>query len=98
MTNTELRTALERRRQDLRMSYREIQKRTSVGYNTVRRVFKDPFSVGFKTVLMVCETLGCTLMFSIENLIPDDIESGTQPPHEEVVEELHKRDGDDAMA
>ena len=92
MENTELRTSLETRRRDLNLSYKDIKQRTQLGYNTVRRAFKDPFAVNFKTVLMICETMGCTLMMAVENKIPDEIESGTQPSPEKVIEELKHRD------
>lgn len=88
MTSIELRTALERRRQDLKLSYRVLQKRTGLGYNTVRRIFTDPFACGFKNVLIVCETLGCCLVFTVEHQIGDEIVSGTQPPLDEVVQGL----------
>ena len=98
MTSIELRTALERRRQELGMSYRDIQRRTTLGYNTVRRAFTNPFTVHFKNILMICETMACTLLFSIENQMPDEIESGTQPPAEMVMKELKQRDASDEMA
>lgn len=92
MKEIDLRTALERRRQQLELTFRELQKKTKLGYNTVRRVFKTPFEVRFRSILTVCEAMGCGLGFSIENQIPDDIESGTQPPPEEVIEDLKNRE------
>ena len=74
MTDKELHEALVKRRNDLGMSYRDIQNRTGLGYNTVRRCFSDPFESRSTTLILVARTMGCELVFCIANSIGDELE------------------------
>lgn len=97
MKEKELCKALDERRESLKMSFKDLQRRTGLGYNTIRRIFKQPFGVALEKVLVVHETMGCSLMFGIERDIPDEIESGKQPPAEEILEELKQREENDTI-
>lgn len=92
MTKRELKKQLRDRQKELKLSFRDLQARTGLGYNTVRRVFDNPFQCRFQSVLIVCETMGCSVAFAVENNIADDVESGTQPPPEQVIKELKGED------
>lgn len=74
MKNQELIVALDKRRYDLQITLREIQRRTDLGYNTVRRVFRDPMNCGMGSVLKVVRALGGDLIFAIQSLIGDELE------------------------
>lgn len=89
MTNEELTRALADRRTQLKMTLRDIQNRAGLGYNTVRRVFKDPFQCRTTSVLAVVRSMGCDLIFNIENSIGDELEPNTP------VEPLTRKDVDD---
>ena len=83
MTDKELHEALVKRRADLGISYRDIQNRTGLGYNTVRRCFADPFESRSATLIAILRTMGCELVFCIANSIGDELEP--EPPVEEFV-------------
>lgn len=74
MKNEEFKAVLTNRRKDLGLTYRQIQKRTTLGYNTVRRVFSDPFNCRIGSVLRVAVAMGCDLLFTVENKIGDELE------------------------
>lgn len=74
MTNKEFKTALNARRHDLEITYREIQSRTNLGYNTVRRVFQDPMSCRIGSVLKIVRALDGDLIFTIQQHIGDELE------------------------
>ncbi len=74
MKDEEFKSVLMDRRKDLGLTYRQIQKRTALGYNTVRRVFSDPFNCRIGSVLRVVVAMGCDLLFTVENKIPDELE------------------------
>jgi hypothetical protein len=66
MDINKLRRMLQRRRHSLRMPYAAIQRRTGLGYNTVRRTFANPDQVRLNSLLLVMASVGCTLTFSVE--------------------------------
>ena len=74
MKDNEFKDALRRRRADLRMTFKEIQRRTELGYNTVRRVFEDPMNCRIGSVVRVARAMGCFLDFTVEQHIGDEIE------------------------
>lgn len=74
MKDNEFKDALCQRRADLRMTYKELQRRTELGYNTVRRVFSDPMNCRIGSVVRVARAMGCFLDFTIEQHIGDEIE------------------------
>jgi len=74
MTNEEFRVALSSRRDKLGISYREIQRRTTLGYNTVRRVFRDPMGCRTGSLLKVVRALDGDLIFTIQSHIGDELE------------------------
>lgn len=74
MKDAELKDTLNERRESLGLSYVDIQKCTQLGYNTVRRVFDSPFNCRLSSVLGVLRTMGCELVFSVENRIGDELE------------------------
>ena len=88
MQDNEFKDAITTRRTDLKMSYRDIQGRTKLGYNTVRRVFADPFTCRISSVLAVLRSMSCDLHFTIENHIGDELEP------ESPVEPLTKEQAD----
>ena len=65
---------LNSRRSELGITYKTIQERTGLGYNTVRRTFNDPWKSQAHTLLLVIRTLGCELVFAIEDKIGDELE------------------------
>lgn len=77
MTNQEFKLALNKRRDELGISYREIQRRTELGYNTVRRVFRDPMDCRIGSVLKVVRALDGDLIFTIQSHIGDELEPDT---------------------
>lgn len=74
MKEDEFKEILTTRRKDLGLTYRQIQSRTALGYNTVRRVFSDPFNCRIGSVLRVAIVMGCDLLFTVENKIGDELE------------------------
>lgn len=88
MQDNEFKAAIVVRRTDLRMTYRDIQNRTKLGYNTVRRVFADPFTCRISSVLAVLRSMSCDLHFTIENNIGDELEPGSP------VEPLTRKEAD----
>lgn len=74
MKDIELKDTLQTRRKELGMSLRDIQSLTGLGYNTVRRVFADPFKCGLNSVIAVVRSMGCELIFAVENGIGDELE------------------------
>lgn len=74
MKDDEFKLVLTNRRKDLGLTYRQIQKRTELGYNTVRRVFTDPFNCRIGSVLRVAVAMGCDLVFTVENKIGEELE------------------------
>lgn len=86
MTDKELHEALVKRRNDLDMSYKDIQNLTGLGYNTVRRCFADPFESRSATLILVARTMGCELVFCVANSIGDELEP------EAPAEEFNKTD------
>ncbi len=74
MLNEEFKIALNKRIKELHMSYRDIQEHTGLGYNTVRRVFKEPMNCRIRSVLQVLQTMECELVFAVKNHIGDELE------------------------
>lgn len=73
MTEKEFQQALDVRRKTLKMSYRDIQRQTGLGYNTVRRIFKDPMNSGIFSVIKVARLLKCKLTLVITDGAGDSI-------------------------
>lgn len=88
MKDKEFKAVLTNRRKDLGLTYRQIQNRTALGYNTVRRVFSNPFNCRIGSVLRVAVAMGCDLLFTVENKIGDELEP------EVSVESLTQKDAD----
>ena len=90
MKDNEFKAALDKRRQSLGMSYRDIQRRTSLGYNTVRRVFTDPMNCRIGSVIRVVTAMGCYLDFTVEQHIGDELEPEVEvePLTEKQADEL----------
>ena len=74
MKEDEFKQLLAERRESLRMSYKDIERRTELGYNTVRRVFTDPMNCRIGSVIRVVSAMGCCLDFVIEQKIGDELE------------------------
>lgn len=74
MKDAEFRETLRKRRTNLGMTYKEIQRRTKLGYNTVRRVFDDPSKCRISSVILVARSMDCDLIFAIEDQIGDELE------------------------
>lgn len=74
MTNQEFKAALNNRRDELEITFREIQRHTYLGYNTVRRVFRDPMNCRIGSVLKVVRALDGDLIFTIQSHIGDELE------------------------
>lgn len=74
MKDNEFKQQLSERRTALRMTFKDIQERTKLGYNTVRRVFHDPMNCRIGSVLRVVSAMGCSIDFNIEQHIGDELE------------------------
>jgi len=74
MKDIEFRAALVERQKNLGLSYKDIQQRTQLGYNTLRRVFNNPTNCRLSSVIRVVTALGCSLDFAIEQQIADELE------------------------
>ncbi len=97
MKDNEFKVVLDERRRSLNMSYKDIQRRTELGYNTVRRVFSEPMNCRIGSVIRVCTAMGCFLDFTVEQHIGDElepdvwVESLTQKEANELHMAGHKR-------
>lgn len=78
MTGEEFKQQLAKRRADLNVSFKVIQSRTKLGYNTVRRVFKDPMNCRIGSVIRVVSAMGCSIDFGVENRLGDELEPDIQ--------------------
>jgi len=74
MTDDQFKQSLIKRRTDLGMSYKDIQQKTKLGYNTVRRAFNEPWDCKVRSIVRICKAMGCVLDFVIEGNIGDEIE------------------------
>ena len=82
MKQDEFKQALSTRREELGLSYAEIQRTTQLGYNTVRRVFRDPMHCQTISLMKVMTAMGGEMIFSVDKGVGDDIEDigvGTVP-------------------
>lgn len=91
MKDNEFKDALSERRKSLRMTYRDIQSRTELGYNTVRRVFSDPMNCRIGSVVRVARAMGCFLDFTVEQHIGDEIEPDIE------IESLTQKEADEQL-
>lgn len=74
MKEDEFKQSLSKRRSDLGMTYKDIQKRTELGYSTVRKVFSDPMNCRTNSVIRVVTAMGCFIDFIIEQHMGDELE------------------------
>jgi hypothetical protein len=90
MKDSEFKDALDKRRDDLQMTYKDIQRRTKLGYNTVRRVFVDPMKCQVGSVIRVLSSMDCSLDFTVEQRVGDEIEPDIpiQPMTQKDADEL----------
>jgi hypothetical protein len=75
MNDIEFKQAINDRRMALKMSLREVQRKTGLGYNTIRRLFDNPMLCKMGSVIRVASVLGCCFDFVVENRIGTEIES-----------------------
>lgn len=89
MNNQSLKQALDKRRSDLGMTYKNLQARTELGYNTVRRVFEDPKQCRVESLVRVARAMGCELIFTVRDKIGDELapEVPVEPIDEQESEE-----------
>lgn len=66
MKDAEFKIMMEKRRKDLGVAYKDIQRGTDLGYNTIRRVFQNPMHCKIGNVVKVVQAMGGDLILTIE--------------------------------